>query len=243
MDTHDISPLANMIGKLAAHNLLSSEDIASLYKLPYHCRYLEAGSYILRDNDISDSCNVLVSGLAYRHKVSGAGFRQIVAIHIPGEIVDLQQMYIHNSDSNVQALTRCTISTISHSSIQKLLMERPSIAQSLFASTLLELSLSREWMLNIGRRDARTRIAHFFCEFAFRLEKTGRLTGHSFDLPMIQEQLGDALGLTPVHVNRMIKSLVQDGLIQRKRSGITIPNWQRLVDEADFNSRYIHRNT
>jgi CRP-like cAMP-binding protein len=242
MNIANISPLVRMIDKLALHAPVSVEDRVSLLDLPYASRFFEAGSYLLRDGDTPDQCGMLVSGLAYRHKISVEGLRQIVSIHIPGEIYDLQQLHLATADNNVQALTRCEVVTISHKALRRLAAERPSVAHALIVTTIVELSMSREWLLSIGRRDARTRIAHLLCEFAFRFDKHGLPPGQAYELPTTQEQLGDILGLTAVHVNRILKGLVDDGLIVHSKRGVSIPDWEVLVAEAGFNSRYLHMN-
>ena len=239
--TMDITnPLVRLVAKLASHAPITSEDRTGLLELPYDSRTFEAGSYLLRDGDTRDRCGMLVSGLAYRHKTTADGLRQIVSMHISGEIYDLQQLYFDIADINVQALTRCDVVTIPHKALRRLIAERPSLAHALSVITIVELSMSREWMINIGRRNARTRTAHFLCELAFRLDRQDLPHGQSFELFMTQEQLGDALGLTAVHINRTIRSLVQDGLIVYNKRGIKIPNWDLLVAEAGFNSRYLH---
>lgn len=240
MNTAKDNPLAHMIESLSIHNAISDKDLDSLYHLPYHLDYFESGSYILRDGDMPDQCRVLVSGIAYRHKISAMGLRQIVAIHMPGEILDLQQLYIDISDSNVQTLIGCEIATISHAALRQLVAESYSIGNAIVASMLMELSSAREWMLNIGRREGRTRIAHFICEFAYKSNAIESLAGQVYNLPMTQEQMGDALGLTAVHINRMLKDLAREGLIVRVKHGVAIPDWKRLTQVAGFNSRYLH---
>lgn len=240
MNTATLNPLTCLVGKLSLHSVLSVEDRVRLLQLPYSSRVFESGSFLLRDGDIRDDCGLIVSGIACRHKLNADGHRQIVAMHIPGEIFDLQQLYIDIADSNVQTLSSCEIAKISHSALRQLVAERPSIGQALVVSALVELSVAREWVLSIGRRDARARIAHFLCEFAFRLGRHELYSVEAYELPMTQEQLGDALGLTAVHINRTLKSLVSAGLIERSKRGITIPNWKSLVQEAGFNSRYLH---
>ena len=94
--------------------------------------------------------------------------------------------------------------------------------------------------MNVGRRDARARVAHILCEFAVRLEQRGLTTDHGFELPMTQEQLADATGLTSVHVNRVLRSLESDGLINRRRRQIHFDDWRALQDAGDFSRRYLH---
>lgn len=110
----------------------------------------------------------------------------------------------------------------------------------MWLETLAEGSIFREWIANIGRRDARSRVAHLLCEIAVRLQSAGLITGNRYELPMTQEQLGDATGLTPVHVNRTLQKLHGDGLITRDKRSITIENWKALSGVADFNPGYLH---
>ncbi len=235
-----VSPLDALVDKLAKHATISFEDRARLLELPYVTRQLDTGSYLVREGDTPEHCGMLVSGIACRHKISGEGLRQIVSIHVPGDVIDLQQLYIETADHNVQTLTHCVVVRIPRDELRQFAAERPSVAQAIVAIVLVELAVAREWLLNIGRRDARTRIAHFLCELAARLGHHGINSREPFELPMTQEQLGDALGLTAVHINRMLKSLVGDGLIDRNNKSITIPDWESLVKLADFNGRYLH---
>jgi CRP-like cAMP-binding protein len=119
-------------------------------------------------------------------------------------------------------------------------LTHPPIGRAIIQLTLVEASILREWVVNVGRRDARARIAHVLCEFAVRLESRGLLTDHGFELPMTQEQLADATGLTSVHVNRVLKALEADGLINRRRRHIHFDQWRALQDAGDFSRRYLH---
>jgi CRP-like cAMP-binding protein len=107
--------------------------------------------------------------------------------------------------------------------------------------TLVDGAISREWIMNVGRRDARARLAHLLCEFSLRLKVAGLGQQSLYELPMTQEQLGDATGLTPIHVNRTIKKLEQEGLIERSSArSIQIGDWRKLADVGDFESAYLH---
>lgn len=236
----NIPPLARMAHKLASHANISIDEHASLLSLPHILRSFEPGSYLVREGDVSDHCSVLVSGFAMRHKISREGLRQIVSIHIPGELLDLQRIHLGTADHNVQTLTLCQVAKIPHFAIQALALDRLNVGNALFASTLVEASIYREWMLNIGRRNARTRIAHLLCEFAIRLDRHDLAPGQAYELPMTREQIGDAVGLTAVHVSRTLKSLTDDGLINQNKRGLSFPDWSKLKEEAGFNARYLH---
>lgn len=208
--------------------------------LPSAVRRLEGQAYVAREGDRPEKCTVLLSGYAFRHKVTGDGARQILAIHIPGDAPDFQNMFLAESDHNIQMLTRGTVAEIPMHALEELALSNSEIARAILVTTLVEASIFREWAVNIGRRDARSRVAHLLCEFAYRLTAVGLNPSGTYELPMTQEQLADATGLTAVHVNRVLQALQREGLIDRDRRMIRFPSWERLQDVADFNPRYLH---
>jgi len=240
MDRPPSHALHNLLAKLQLHYRLGAEDRQAVLDLPYKRRLLEAQSYLVREGDVPDRCAVIISGYAFRHKLTGNGARQILSLHIPGEAVDFQNMFLDEADHNVQMLTRGEVAEIPRQALEELTLNRCEVGRAILLTTLVEASIFREWTLNIGRRDARTRIAHLLCEFAFRLNAHGLSAPSNYELPMTQEQLADATGLTAVHVNRVLKALVGDGLIERDRRVIRFPDWQRMRDVGDFNARYMH---
>jgi CRP-like cAMP-binding protein len=160
-----------------------------------------------------------------------------------GDVVDLQNSLLRRSDHNVQALTNIDVAYIPVEAIQNLAFERPNVGKAMWYETLVDASIFREWTLNVGRRDARTRTAHLLCEFAMRLEVAGLGEQFDYELPMTQDQLADALGLNPVHVNRTLKALEAEGLIERTRRSVRIVNWKALANVGDFDPNYLHLET
>jgi len=231
---------ASLLRQLERHSVLSAEDRQSLLALPYRLRRLDLGSYLVREGDEPTHCSVLISGYAFRQKLTGAGARQILAVCLPGDAVDLQNIFLDVSDHSVQLLTRCDVADVPREALQELALTRPAIGTAIIAFTLVEASILREWVVNVGRRDARARVAHILCEFAVRLEARELATGEGFELPMTQEQLADATGLTPVHVNRVLMGLARDGLIERHRRSVAIPDWEALRRVAGFSELYLH---
>ena len=208
--------------------------------MPFTLKTLEPQSYTVLEGDAPTQCGVLVSGSAYRQKLTGDGTRQIVAIHIPGEALDFQSLFLDVADHNVQTLTRAEVAFIPRRELQDLARSRAAIGHAILVTILVEASIFREWVLNVGRHDSRTRTAHLLCEFAIRLDAQGLAEDYGYHLPMTQEQLADALGLTPVHVNRTLKGLQAEGLISREGRQVSFPDWRRLREAADFNQRYLH---
>lgn len=236
----ETSPLALLARKLSGHVALSSDDVAAVLALPCQIRTLDPSTYLLREGDPPLQCAVLLSGFAYRQKLTGEGARQIVSLHVAGEALDLQSLYLDVADHNIQTLTRAEVALVPRAALRELIQQRPAVAHAAMISVLVESSISREWTLNIGRRDAQARLAHLLCEVAMRLDAQGLAGPDGYDLPMTQEQLGDALGLTAVHVNRTLKTLESAGLIVRNRRHVRIPAWNLLRDVGDFTGRYLH---
>jgi CRP-like cAMP-binding protein len=236
----DEHPLSLLVCQLETLSTLSAHDREAVLDLPHRLRRIDAGSYIIREGEKPTHCVVLVTGYAFRQKVTGNGARQIISLCMPGDAVDLQNMFLDVSDHSVQLLTQARVADIPREALQELVLTHPKIGEAVIQQSLVEASILREWVVNVGRRDARARIAHILCEFAVRLEQRGLAYDHGFELPMTQEQLADATGLTSVHVNRVLKSLEADGLISRKRRQIHFDNWRALQDAGDFSRRYLH---
>ncbi|MFL6751637.1 MAG: Crp/Fnr family transcriptional regulator [Sphingomicrobium sp.] len=232
--------LAPMVRRLSLREDLSSADRAAILALPVSRRKLDPGQYLVWDGDRPQNTCLLLSGYAYRHKHAGNGGRQIVSIHMKGDIVDLQNSLLGTADHNVQMLTAGEVALVPVDAIRELAFSHPNVGMAMWYETLVEGSIFREWVLNIGRRDARTRIAHLLCEFALRLKVAELGEQTTYELPITQEQLADAVALTSVHVNRTLMRLEQEGLITRTKRMISIVDWNALAKVADFEPRYLH---
>ena len=236
----DTQTLAPLVRKLSVHAPLDCDDRAALLALPKIVRNLEAGQYVVREGDKSTHSCLVVSGFAIRHKIAGDGGRQIVNVHLSGDMVDLQNSLLAIADHNVQALSKMSAAFIPREAIVEIAFSRPAVGKALWIETLIEGSISREWIMNVGRRDAQTRLAHLLCEFAYRLDAVGIGPACNYELPMTQEQLGDTTGLTPVHVNRTLQALDAAGLTKRSKRSVIITDLQKLADTGDFRSTYLH---
>lgn len=237
------NPLGLLADDLELHSVLSPEDRQAILNLPHKIRVFEPSSYLVSEGERPVRCSVLLSGFAYRQKQTSGGSRQIVSIHIPGEALDFQHLFLEVADHSIQMLTRGEVAQILISDLQHLVDTNHGVSRAISRRILVEASIFREWVLNVGRRDARSRMAHLLCEFAVRMRATDLTDDHSYELPITQEQFADAVGLTPVHVNRTLKSLEGDGLVRRNKRNIFIPSWKRLAEVADFNQRYLHLAT
>ncbi|HEX8193359.1 MAG TPA: Crp/Fnr family transcriptional regulator [Allosphingosinicella sp.] len=234
-------PLEPMVRKLSYWGDFDAEDEKAILGLPHSVKRIERNGHIARERETTTHSCLLVSGFAIRYKVVADGARQIVAIHMKGDLVDLQNSFLGIADHSVQVLTEAQVALIPRAAVRQLAFERPRIGMAMWFDTLVDASVFREWIANVGRRDAHTRIAHLLCEFALRLKVAGLGEATDYELPMTQEHLADCTGLTPVHVNRMLKRLEKEELITRRNSrSVTIGNWRRLAHAGDFDSNYLH---
>lgn len=235
-----IQGIERVLRRLESRGPLDHEDRAAVRGLPLAYKTLDPAAYIVREGEPPEMCALLLSGFAYRHKVTGEGQRQIISVHMPGEFLDLQNSFLGVADHNVQTLTRCDIASVPVAALRELAEKHPRVGRAMWIETLIEAAIFREWIVNVGRRDSITRISHLLCELALRFEAVGLAKEYRYEMPMTQEQLADCTGLTPVHVNRVLKELGRLGLIDREKRSVLIVDWNRLQEMGDFNTRYLH---
>ena len=240
MPANDNETAVGLIRKLGRLAALSTEDQQALGALPFRLERVAAGSLLVSEGSVVSQCCMLVEGYACRHKTSAEGKRQIVSFHLPGDILDIQHFLLSRADHNVETITRAQVAWISAEKLLTLALDRPNIGQALWRDVLIDASIFREWVLNVGRRDARTRIAHMLCEVAARAIKAGVATEDHCLLPLTQEQIADATGLTAVHVNRMLRYLREAGALSVAPKGICIEDYGRLREISSFDPTYLH---
>lgn len=230
-----------MIARYERRAPLGIEAQAALRALPFELKTYPAHSYMVREGERVTSAKLIVDGLAYRHKVTAEGARQIVSLHIAGEFIDLEGILLPRSDHNVQVLSTCTVAQIPREAVLDVIHGHGTIAHAMWVDTLIDASIYREWVVNVGRRDARQAMCHFLCEFGRRLEGAGLAGKSGYELPMTQEQLADTLGITPVHVNRVLRELDDEGVVIRHKRFIEVPNWEKLRKIGGFSDLYLHQ--
>jgi CRP-like cAMP-binding protein len=233
--------LEPMLRRLRLWVRLDVTDEEALLELPHEIVTIGKQRALISEGDLVTHCWLLLSGYCARYKIVGNGGRQIVSIHMTGDLIDLQNALLGVADHGVQALTQCEMAKIPVEAIRRLTDARPVIKDALWYDTLVDGSIFREWVANVGRRDSKTRIAHLLCEFALKLEAIHPGEQLDYELPMTQEQLADATGLTPVHVNRVLQILAKEGLIERVTSkSVQIGDWKMLAAAGDFDRAYLH---
>jgi CRP-like cAMP-binding protein len=231
-----------LMRKLRLSTALGPADIDAVERLPMTIRELPAQGAIVREGERPTQCCLVIEGYACRSKTTDSGKRQILSIHIAGDIPDLQSLHLHVMDHDLTTLSRCTVAFIPHEALRALTRERPLVAEALWRETLVDAAVFREWIVNVGRRSAASRMAHLLAEIGKRLEAVGLADGDRFELPMTQIDLADALGLSSVHVNRVIQELRRAGMLEMRRHTVALRDLPRLKELADFDALYLHQS-
>jgi CRP-like cAMP-binding protein len=228
-----------LVAKLETVAPLPATDRDAIAALGEGAREMSARRYIIREGDRPDHVHLIVEGWAARYKLLPGGSRQITAFLLPGDFCDLHVTILGEMDHSIATLTRARVAYIPRGRMEAL-TSRPAIAKAFWWATLVDEAVLRSWIVNIGRRDAFEAIGHLMCELYLRLRLVGMTDDHRYELPLTQEEIGDALGLTPVHVNRVLQRMRAEGLISLERGALTIHDYRRLEKASGFNPNYLH---
>lgn len=229
-----------LLRKLSTFVDLNSEEVALLSRLTADIRPAPAKSDINSEGNRPNYLHLIVQGWAARYRILPDGTRQITAFLIPGDFCDFHVSILKSMDHSITALTNCKVAWIVSDLFDQLTAEHPRLTRGLWWCTLLDESILRAWIVNLGRRDAYHRIAHQICELHRRLSMIGLVEQGRFDFPVTQVELSDATGLTPVHVNRILKRLRAEEIIDLSRKEINIKNLETLQRIAEFDPTYLH---
>src|SRR5919107_925966 len=229
-----------LILKLDSIFTLTDDERQALANLPMQVNVIKEGQDIVRAGDQPSRSCLLLSGFACVYKLTGAGKRQIVGFSIPGDMPDLQSLHLEVLDNSLSTLTQCRVGFITHEALRDLCMRHPRITSAFWRETLIDAAIFREWVTNVGQREAYARMAHVFCELMVRLRAVGLVEDHRCDLPITQSEFADAIGVSNVHVNRVLKDMRANGLIETQGTQVTIPDWETLKRAGDFDPIYLH---
>ena len=225
--------------KLEAFGRLPPADRQLLDDLIRERRVVNSRVDLIREGDPTKNVYLILEGFACRYKILPNGKRHIVAYLVPGDFCDLHVFILKRMDHSLGTLSRCTVAEIPRDRVLEI-AARPAIGRALWWATLVDEATLREWLINIGGRSAERRVGHLLCELFMRLEAVGLTNGNSYELPLTQEELGDTMGITTVHVNRVIQRLRGKGLITLKGSKLAICDIKGLRDLSGFNPNYLH---
>ncbi|GEO18837.1 Crp/Fnr family transcriptional regulator [Microvirga aerophila] len=228
------------IMKLERGARLTDEDRQVLEEAVLRSQHVGARKDLIHEGDVPDNVHLIVKGFACRYKTVSDGQRQIMAYLVPGDLCDLHVSILGEMDHSIATLCPCEVVYLPRATIEDLTENHSRINRALWWVTLVDEAILREWIVNMGRRPADRKLAHLLCELLMRLQSVGLATENSYEFSVTQADLGDTLGLSSVHVNRVLQQLRSDGLIGLKGRNLIINDVERLKEFAEFNPNYLH---
>lgn len=241
IDSVDIERLLQpFFAKIGLRDELTRDEQNALISSAGEIVEIDAGRDLVKEGERPTRSLLVARGYTCRYRIVPDGARQLMALHISGDFVDLHSFLLKEMDHSVATLTKCVIVAFPHERLVKVTERFPHLTRLLWLMTLLDGAIHREWLVGMGRSSAIQRTAHLICETYTRLHAIGLVEGRRFSFPITQVALADAIGISTVHVNRVLQELRQDGLFTWDGGDLEIWNWPSLVAIAEFDDRYLH---
>jgi len=230
-----------LLTRLQSIGGLSDTDRRLVETLPITPKRLAPQEYLLHQGDRPSSSAVVLSGVLARFQELPDGDRQVVSFNLPGEIPDLHSLFINRMDHSLVAITEAVVGLMPHDDIERVMETSPTLMKLFWRETLIDAAVFRQWIANNGRRGALGGTAHLLCELMLRARAIGGLRPDGgWPMPLTQQQLGDALGLSLVHINRTLKTLREDNAAVIERGILRVLDWDKLTKIAGFDPAYLH---
>lgn len=229
------------VKKLNGLSPLGTGEIDAIEALTTRARKYPPKHDLIREGDEPGPVFIILEGWACRYKILPGGNRQIMAFLMPGDACDLHMNMVAEMDHSIQTLTQAVVATILRPDMDKLMGEFPAISRGMYIAQLIDEGTMRAWIVSMGRRSSTERVAHLVCELYLRMRNIGLATDDAFALPLSQIVLADALGMTSVHINRVLKDLRAHGAMALSRGNLRIVDPVKLVQIAGFDQNYLHR--
>jgi len=231
----------SFIAKLQSFVEFSPGEIAMLERATAMPMRYRPRQDIIREGDKTGPVFVVLEGWACRYKILPSGTRQITAFLMPGDACDLHIGMLEEMDHSMQALTPARVAAIPRGTMDRLMRDHASVARAMYLAQLVDEATLRAWIVSMGRRSSIERVAHLLCELYLRAHLQGVVADELVELPLSQIVLADALGMTPVHINRVLRDLREAGALQLSRGRIVVADTGKLVQIAGFDENYLHR--
>jgi CRP-like cAMP-binding protein len=234
-----IDPTNWLANKLSEYDVLSDQERTILAELPETSRDVQRGVDIVAEGTRPTRSTLLVEGFCVRYSILPDGKRQISAVHVPGDFVDLHSFLIKRMDHGVSTLGPCSIVEVPHQRLKQVTDTCPHLTRLLWLNTLVDAAIHRKWLVIMGGMDASGRLAHLISELHVRLSAVGKSANQRFVLPMTQSELAETLGLSAVHANRVLQDLRGRGLVSWIGNQIELLDLDGLHDLAMFDPAYL----
>lgn len=232
---HDV-----LLRKLKQHSRLQPSDEGAVRSLPIRTRTLEADEDLLREGDQPQLSALVLDGVLARYHALADGRRQYLSFHLTGDMPDAQTLFLERMDHAVCAVGRAQVALVHHEDIVRLFEQWPRVGFAIWRETLIDASIFREAITNNSSRSPRARMAHLFCELYYRARNAGLGRSEPLKLPLHQGQLGDALGMSLVTVNRTLQALRRTGAMEFRNGELWLKDWELLAEAGDFDAGYLH---
>ena len=232
--------LSPLVTKLSHFLPLADEDVDALAELTAAQLRWPAHVDIIAEGDVPRSAFVVLEGMACRYRILADGRRQILAFLVPGDICDIYAFVFKNVDHSIGTIMPTLIAAIVRDKLVDILARHPRINTALCWNAMQDEAIQREHVVALGRRNAHARVAYLLCELVWRQQASGMGQDHAIRLPMTQTEIADMLGLTPVHVNRVLQDFRKQLLITLDHHRLTLLDIERLERIAELNENYLH---
>jgi CRP-like cAMP-binding protein len=226
--------------KLRARGEVSAGEEQVLRSLPLDTRKVTAKATFIRAGERLTTSTLLLDGLMCRYKDLRDGQRQVTELHVAGDFADLHSFTLKRLDHNIMALTQCRVAIVPHDRLKRLTEEQPHLTRLYWFTTNLDAAIHREWEVSLGRRNALSRIAHLFCELQTRLSLVGLADDTGYDLRLTQTDLAECTGLTSVHVNRILRELREQHIVEFRSGRVRLNDLPQLKRIAEFDPEFLY---
>ncbi|MGH6860207.1 MAG: Crp/Fnr family transcriptional regulator [Phyllobacterium sp.] len=225
---------------LESHDIVSEAEKSLLRSIATRERNFAVDEDLVEEASRPAFSTLLLDGFAARYKLLDDGSRQITSLHIAGDFVDLHAFPLKIMDHGIVALTPCRVALIDHNSLKSITETSPHLTRLLWLDTLIDGSIHREWIVGMGRRTKKAHLAHLICELYVRLQVVDLTRGQAFDFPLTQLELADVVGISVVHLNKSLQALRRENMFTWANRVVTILDWERLKEYAEFNPLYLN---
>lgn len=229
-----------LIANLRARDVVTAREVDLLRSTIRHERRFATDEDLVTEGSRPTYSTLLLDGFAARYRIVDDGKRQITALHIAGDFVDLHAFPLKKMDHGIVALTPCHVALADHSELKNITDREPHLTRMLWLSTLIDGAIHREWIVAMGRRSKVSQIAHIFCELFARLEVVGRVKDGTFSLPLTQQELADTLGMSLVHFNKSLKLLHNQNSVRWAQQAVKVLDMEHLARTAEFDPGYLN---
>ena len=229
------------VKKLSGLAVLDSAEMEMLARVCETTRVFPPRYDLIREGDKPGAVFLVLEGWACRYKLLPEGGRQIMAFLMPGDFCDMHVAVLDEMDHTIATITKARVATIPRLTMENLVEATPGITHAFWRSQLIDEATLRAWIVSMGRRGSVERVSHLMCELYVRAHSIGLAGDDRLAFPLTQIVLADALGLTPVHINRVLRKLRVEGVMEIGRGMLIIADPQKLARIAGFDDNYLHR--